>query len=300
MGAHAGKTSADFKGLEELVAKIQKTLAPQAEVLHNVKLDGHSSKRKRQIDVLVRDRIGQYEILIVIECKDYKSPVDVKGVEEFSGLVQDVRAQKGVLVCPRGFTKAAKQRAQSLQMDLYSPIDTDIHKWTARVTMPAICDFRSAAMSFGVAASSPYPFRLEYDFFKTSDVFDEEGASLGTPLAIASKKWSNGEFPTAIGEHEKVDIYSVKTFMDNGYGTRSPIDLWVGLRVTADLYFGQYPIAKLSGFKDEVAGSVIANAFELGMLDPHHVEKQWKKLRSIDEAPVEPVIVMTGLISWAD
>jgi hypothetical protein len=65
------------RDLEILVAKIQKLLAPNAEVLHDVKLRGRKSNRMRQIDVLVRDRVGQYEILIIIDCKDYQRPVSV-------------------------------------------------------------------------------------------------------------------------------------------------------------------------------------------------------------------------------
>jgi hypothetical protein len=91
----------DSLDLELLVAKIQQQLAPRAEVLHNVKLDGRLSKTKRQIDVLVRESIGQYDIQIIIDCKDYKKPVDVKGVEEFHGLFRDVGAHKGVLVSVR-------------------------------------------------------------------------------------------------------------------------------------------------------------------------------------------------------
>jgi hypothetical protein len=67
-------------------------LAPDAEVLHDVKLDGRFSNTKRQIDVLVRQRVGQYEMLIVIDCKDYARPLDVKAVEEFHGLCDDVGA----------------------------------------------------------------------------------------------------------------------------------------------------------------------------------------------------------------
>ena len=66
-----------FRDLEILVAKIQSQLAPKAEVIHNAKLMGRISKAMRQIDVLVRDRIGQFEIQIVIECKDSKVPVDI-------------------------------------------------------------------------------------------------------------------------------------------------------------------------------------------------------------------------------
>jgi hypothetical protein len=108
--------TADSRDLELLVAKIQQQLAPKAEVLHDVKLDGRQSKTKRQIDVLVRENIGQYEIRIIIDCKDYKKPVDVKGVEEFYGLLHDVGAHKGVLVCPKGFSEAAKTRYGYSQM----------------------------------------------------------------------------------------------------------------------------------------------------------------------------------------
>ena len=123
-------------------------------------LDGRQSKRKRQIDVLIKQNIGQYEIQIIIDCKDYARPVDVKGVEEFYGLLTDVGAQKGVIVCPSGFSKAARMRAEGWQIDLYSPVDTDPHKWQANLRIPAICDFRAAGMSFGINMNSPYPFEM--------------------------------------------------------------------------------------------------------------------------------------------
>ncbi|MBP1858847.1 hypothetical protein [Rhizobium herbae] len=51
---------------------------------------------------------------------------------------------------------------------------------------------------------------------------------------------------------------------------------------------GSIPISKFSGFKDEVGEKVIAIAFAIGMLGPDHVEKQRKKLTTIEEAPVQP------------
>jgi len=99
---------AAFRDLEILVANIQRYLAPTATVQHNVTLDGRKSGTKRQIDVLVEQMIGNIECVIVIDSKDYTDPVDLKGVEEFAGLVDDVGGHKGVLVSPSGFTKAAK------------------------------------------------------------------------------------------------------------------------------------------------------------------------------------------------
>ncbi|MBZ9600490.1 restriction endonuclease [Phyllobacterium chamaecytisi] len=291
--------TASSVALEQLVAKIQADLAPNSDVVHNVMLNGRHSGRKRQIDVLVRDKIGQYEILIVIDCKDYNKPVDVKGVEEFAGLVDDVAAQRGVLVCPKGFSEAAKKRAQTLQIDLYSPIDTDPHKWTARVTVPALCDFRSASMSFRIKVSSTLPWRLPEKFYEDLDVFDENDAPLQSPLDAALDKWNEGKFPIDIGVHQDIEIYDGIVKADSGYDTTFPVNLTVSLRVTRKLYFGQYPIKKFSGFKDEVKGEIIANAFTLGALDPEFVEKQWKVIADESDAPVKHVITFMGLVGWA-
>lgn len=292
--------------LELLVAKIQKQLAPRAEVLHDVKLPGRESGVMRQIDVLVRERVGQYEIQIVVDCKDYKTPVDVKGVEEFDGLLRDVGAQKGVLVCPKGFTAAAKTRAEKLQIELYSPFDTDPHKWQVKnVAIPAICDFRSARMSFGFSSSAPVPFKLAGDFFASSMVFDGEGREIGTTLQVAAEKWDSGQFPSDAGAHENLNIFDAPTvFIDNGYEPplrmRIPVDLTVSLLVERHLYYGPLPVPRISGFLDQFSGKVITNAFTFGLLDAEEVERDWLKLSSVADAPVRPVITVSGLYAWTD
>lgn len=289
----------DSRDLEILVAKIQKQLAPKAEVLHDVRLVGRKSKSNRQIDVLVKEQIGQYPIHIVIDCKDHARPVDVKGVEEFYGLLSDVGAQKGVLVCPKGFTSTAKTRAEELQLDLYSPVDTDPHKWQVSVTIPALCDFRTAAISFGLSFSSPLPFKTMPDFFATEMIYDSDENELGTALDTALEKWNEGRFPIDLGESDYFDLFDVpKVMMNNGYGQIAPVDLTVSLLVKQQLYYGQLPVPHISGFKDELSGLVIANAFEVGILDPNEIEKDWRPINSVEDSPVEPVIRMVGLVGW--
>ena len=189
--------------------------------------------------MLVREKVGQYEIQIVIDCKDYSKPVDVKGVEEFYGLFQDVGAQKGVLVCPKGFSEAgAKSRAERWQIDLYSPFDTDIHKWQVKATIPALCDFRTAAMSFQIRMSAPFPFKLVDDFFSTAPAFDSNGGELGTAFVAASAKWDGGGFPSEPGEHAHLPIFDTLTVQaDNGYGMRLLVDLYVSLLVGNGICF---------------------------------------------------------------
>jgi hypothetical protein len=289
----------DSRELEILVAKIQAQLAPGAEILHDAKLLGRQSNRLRQIDVLVRQQIGQYEILIVLDCKDYTRPVDIKGVEEFHGLVSDVGAHKGVLVCPKGFTDAAKTRAAGLQIDLYSPVDTDPHKWRVHVTAPSICDFRSAAMSFSISCSVPKPLRIINDFWASSIAFSGQRKELGNPFDAAMRKWNEGSFPTEPGEYRDLPIFETSTVLvDNSYGELIPVSLTVSLLVKQQLYFGQLPISRISGFKDELSGKIITNAFTTGIFDPEEVEKTWQPIASESELVMPAMLRLVGLVAW--
>lgn len=291
----------DYKDLEILVAKIQKQLSPGAKVSHNVKIVGRHTGVPRQIDVLVEQSIGQYDMKVAIDSKDYKVPVDVKGVEEFQGLVDDVAAQKGVMVCPAGFTAAAKKRAQGLQIDLYSPVDTDPHKWTAKVDIPMVCDYRSAVISFGISGSAPYPFRLSPDFLTKLIAHDASGAELGTILRTAIIRWNEGGYPIEPGEFDKLAIFETKeVLVDNGYGKLIPVEVWANIRVSEQLYFGHLPISEVSGFKDELSGGLITNAFTTGILDHDVVVTEWEKIDSIENLPNPPAMVLIGLFGWSE
>lgn len=286
--------------LEQLVQKIQQQLAPQAEVLHNVKIQGRLTRTGRQIDVLVKEKVGQYDISIVIECKDYKRPIDVKGVEEFAGLLEDVGAQKGVLVCPMGFSETAKTRAAGLQIDLYSPFDTDTHKWQVSAAMPAVCSFKSVAISFDFSMSAPLPFRMFPNFFSEIIVHDMERKELGTCYSKIVERWNDGEFKDIpVSTETRVNIFGdQKVQADNGYGTLCPMKLTAGLYVREQLFSGQLPIPKISGFKDEMTGKVITNAFAIGLLDPNEIDEKWTPINSVDELEVKPVIHLEGVICW--
>jgi hypothetical protein len=78
-------------------------------VTPNAKLIGRISQRKRQIDVLIDLRHNtDNSPRIIVDAKLRTRRVDVKEVEAFRGLMEDVAA----LVCPTGYRKAAERRAQ--------------------------------------------------------------------------------------------------------------------------------------------------------------------------------------------
>ena len=193
---------------------------------------------------------------------------------------------------PRGF--------RSIYSILLIPIDTDPYKWRVKVTMPALCDFRSAAISFGFTFSAPLPMPILPKFFNNDAFSKLTGKKLGTIAGCVVEKWNSGGFPTEVGAHDNLPIFDEEVTTDNGYGMQVSMNLCVGLRVTRELYFGQQPVKKISGFKDEIKGGTIANAFQVGMLDPEEVEKSWQKIQSESEAPIRPVISMTGLVGWVE
>ncbi|MDP9892605.1 hypothetical protein J2W32_000950 [Variovorax boronicumulans] len=285
----------EWEQLELLVASIQRQLAPGATVTHNAKIRGQQSETMRQVDVLVEQFVGQYSIRIALDCKDYAAPVDVKGVEEFHGLLVDIVAHKGALVCPKGFTKAAKKRARKLEIDLYSPADTDPHKWQVSLALPTICDFRSMRIAFRISSSAPMPLRIPEAFYELP-VYDARKRELGTIMAVAMKRWDAGEYPNEPGVHEKVPLVAEgETQIDNGYGVLLPVELDLTLFVKQQRYVGHVPVDTLHGLRDEQTGHVITNAFQFRLLNPVEIQNQWRKLGEGEEPPFPVVLQVIGL-----
>lgn len=283
--------------LEHLIADIQRDLAPGATVTHNASLYGHDTETDRQIDVLVEQAIGQYQMRIIIDCKDYGRPVDVKGIEAFIGMVRDVRAHQGAMVSAKGFSASAQKLARRANMAIYSPIDTAPHKWQTRLALPAICDFRSAAISFHIACSAPLPFMLKEDFLTSLEAYSATGEALGTPLRTALERWNAGDYAADVGSYEDVPLFGTKeVHVDNGYGMKCPVELTIHYVVDAARYYGELPLKQIRGLRDEQSGAVITNGFTTEGVDPEAIQKHWRKLRDNEPDPNPVAIRFIGLV----
>ncbi len=105
-------------------------------VVPNARLVGSITGVKRQIDVLLDYRYGdKIEKRVIVDAKHHKRQIDVKQVEAFEGMMKDVRASRGILVCPHGHTKAALKRAQdaiTIQLVPLSALESlDLMSWDA-------------------------------------------------------------------------------------------------------------------------------------------------------------------------
>jgi hypothetical protein len=115
----------DWRDYERFVAKLMSDYASNDfTVIPNAKLLGSISNVERQIDVLIDAKWDNNTCRrIIVDAKRYKNKIDVKDVEMFEGMMKDCRAQHGILVCPNGYTPAAKKRAQEAITIKLIPLD---------------------------------------------------------------------------------------------------------------------------------------------------------------------------------
>lgn len=109
-----------WKVYESQVFKLFKEHFPHATVRRNVHVRGRYSRRKRQIDVLLIEQTPAGIVKTIIDTKLFKRKVDVKAVDALAGFVDDVGAQKGMLITACGHTGSALRRA------FYGPADLEL------------------------------------------------------------------------------------------------------------------------------------------------------------------------------
>lgn len=283
---------AKWKKFEELVTKIQKDLSPNAIVTPNDKIKGHITGRMRQVDVSIRQQVGQFNILIAIDCKDRSVPVDVKGVEEFIGIIQDIGANKGAIVSATGFTSTAIKRAESSGLNLYRLVDAEKHDWQTLALIPVLCNFaKLKSYSFNIKTTSPY---LPSENPEKIMLFNENGKPINAIINLLIKKWNSGVLPDKPGEYKNVKICDIKAFIkvdDNFF----QFEVTADVDVEQALYFGHLPLSEIKGFQDQVTREVITRGFTTEKLDIMEVEKNWKRLDSEKELGVKPLIYLKGI-----
>jgi len=103
----------DWRLYERMVARLlANDIATGLCVTPNARVRGRKSGRLRQVDVLIDLRHDTDNTSrTIVDAKMRTRKIDVTNVEAFQGMMEDVGAKHGVLVCPHGFTKAAEKRA---------------------------------------------------------------------------------------------------------------------------------------------------------------------------------------------
>jgi hypothetical protein len=118
------------KKLEKLVRLIQESLKdfPNTEIFSNYKIENNSG-RKREIDVLLKTTINNFDLIIAIECKDYKKSVSVDKIEAFNSKCKRIKGiSKKIFVASNGYQADAIEAANDFEIELYNLNEIDNQK----------------------------------------------------------------------------------------------------------------------------------------------------------------------------
>lgn len=109
---------------EKIVFENITEIYPDAKLEFNSKLTGKYSKKRRQCDIIIRNQIQDVEIVTLVDAKYYNKKIDVKEVESFISMANDVNADRGILVTPIGYSKSAYNRAENDKSSIFLDILT--------------------------------------------------------------------------------------------------------------------------------------------------------------------------------
>ncbi len=180
-----------WQEFEEMVFRIYKELEPHADVRWNDHIMGANSKTERQIDISIRSKVANHDILVIIQAKDLKRSADVLVVNAFEGVIKDVGAQKGILICNSGFTKAAKETAKTAKIDVCSAHDASRINWQTEIQIPVI------------KKSITVKLMVSHSYVRTGPA-EIRGVQLPDPrvaLNIFLEKWQLNEISKEPGKH---------------------------------------------------------------------------------------------------
>lgn len=283
-------TEPKWRRFEKLVASVQSELSPGAQVTHNEWIRGKKTDELRQVDVTVRTQVGQYPLLIAMDCKDLRRPATVNHVEAFAGLLEDVGANKGALVASNGFSAAAKKRAKEAGIDLFRLVDAEDHDWRAYVTIPILfhdlvpVEFQAILQFRGV----PEPgFQAEDP--QNIELLDKDGRLVGSPLDLLRELWNQGGVTDSPGYFENLSLSSSQLFVRHRGKIHAVVVLGT-VRVEEDSYFGSVPLSKISGFQNELTGGVFTCGLKTAPMNFQQLKDEFRKLGEEERLAVSPVL----------
>ncbi|WP_421797568.1 restriction endonuclease [Haliscomenobacter sp.] len=114
----------DWKDYEDQVFEILSTQHRHDYITKNYKIKGRYSNRSRQIDIFIKINTKVGDSTIVVDCKHYNKKINIKTVESFISMIDDIGADYGIIISDLGYTKSAIHRAfnnpKGVELDIFS------------------------------------------------------------------------------------------------------------------------------------------------------------------------------------
>lgn len=187
---------------KEILAEFREAY-PDATILPNQFIKGRKTKRKRQIDVWIEGHIAGVQFTIAVDCKSYSRRVDIKKVESFIGMLDDLGAQYGIIITQKGYTSGALLRAQ--------------YETAARIELDIVSleELRVGQGFVGLPYSGFHGVLVPAPFGWVLDATQMDGAlatlyqrGLDREMAIDAKQWMYVKIA-----HKEDSIQSIDDFM---------------------------------------------------------------------------------------
>ncbi|HEX9960260.1 MAG TPA: restriction endonuclease [Pyrinomonadaceae bacterium] len=153
----------EYEGfITELIKQL--SFSKHAKIFRNVEFTGVRQPGKYEIDIALEIDLDSLNFLIIVECKNWKRPVDRPIIQKFAQTKDAISAHKAVIVSPIGFTKEAIDVAKSLGIALWVVSKTE---WIKTLGFPykdkteeLISKFRDALID---------KLEINYEYLKSLD-----------------------------------------------------------------------------------------------------------------------------------
>lgn len=273
------------KIFEKVTAELHKYFTSSASVKHNQKLMGKSGIF-RQIDVLIEDNMATYSLKIVVDCKYYSKKVDINDVGEVWDIVDDVRANLGVIVSNAGFTDGAVKRANELgRLKLCSILDLENKEFSINIALPVICEFRQPKFQFHVSGSDP-----NMNLYSDPKVMLIEKKGDNRVSSIWNEflnMWNEDKISHDVGSH-RIDFSPSEWRMLGPYGRSEFEILGVDYEVIPRFYLGLVPLVEGKGIVDIQEHILKTKGFTMDKIDVVDVEANWEKFEKLEDIKTKP------------
>ncbi|MDX2252009.1 MAG: hypothetical protein NW202_06970 [Nitrospira sp.] len=111
------KRSNDF---QRLVYSVHLNLAAGAEVKESHMMQDRLTKRFREVDVVIKGKVGSQPVVVCVECRDHKRVADVTWVDAMKTKHERLDTHVLLLASSKGFTKEAEDVARKYGIELFT------------------------------------------------------------------------------------------------------------------------------------------------------------------------------------
>lgn len=253
---------------QELVGIIHSRLSNGWTITESMFLQDGITGEMREVDVVAKATVANYDLYISIECRDHGRPADVTWIESMAKKHESLATSKLVLWSRSGFTKPAITKAAALKIDTVSQATATEADWatSARNMIGGHVKLVTPTFSTFIDVQEPGNEAVRLENVAASLIYDAQGNTTQSVQSIIEYMTNSPDVRTTFLDHapiESGDFYAeilppVPWFTDNSDGRRVPI-LRVGIGVSTFAEKLTLDTAS-AAFDDKVATLASANA----------------------------------------